>query len=187
LSSVTIILIINLFGCSAVPRHKTLSFFFDGVPVPGEKNTGIAPDTINRSKLLALKSTPVKAEMPLINYHKPFQEKRCGTCHDQNTMGKFLKQQPALCYQCHPDFSKKYKVVHGPVEGGYCSTCHESHKGDNKKLLKRVSQQVCLYCHNSALVLKNKAHKDIANDNCTSCHSPHGGENRMILKKLPGV
>lgn len=177
----SIVLIINLFGCSPVRSHKALTFFFDGVPGSTETlavtgNPRARPDT---SKAIGI---PSKTEISTINYHKPYMEKKCGICHDQNTMGKFLKPQPSLCYQCHDDFSRKYKVVHGPAAGGYCTACHEPHLAKTKKLLKRANQQLCFYCHSAPQVLKNKAHKDIADANCTTCHNPHGGRDRIMLK-----
>jgi predicted CXXCH cytochrome family protein len=182
LNRLTIFLLLVLFGCSPVPSHKTLSFFFDGVPDPGQSQTVVGNTSNVKADTSSVKVAGVISEKPAVNYHKPFKDKKCGVCHDQNTMGKFLKPQPALCYQCHEDYSKEYKVVHGPVGGGYCTACHEQHSSVNKKLLKRVTQDLCFYCHNPSPILKSAAHKDIADQSCTNCHNPHGGRDRSMLK-----
>jgi predicted CXXCH cytochrome family protein len=179
LLSISVALVFVFWGCSPVPRHNTLTFFFDGVPAPEDKTAKNNPDTKNKPDT-AIKH--VKAEQPSTFYHAPFKKKQCDACHDQSKMGKFVKRQPELCYQCHENFSKTYKFVHGPVAGGYCTACHAQHSADNKKLLKRKSQQLCLYCHSSSLVFKNEVHKDIADANCTECHNPHGGEDRTMIK-----
>ncbi|MEI7725570.1 MAG: cytochrome c3 family protein [Bacteroidota bacterium] len=178
----TILLLVSLFACSPVPRHKTLAFFFDGVPSPNEAPAVRRNDSIVKRDTTADQGLVAKEEKSTVHYHVPYKEKKCGSCHDQNTMGKFVKPQPALCYQCHDDFSKKYKVVHGPVGGGYCTACHEKHMANNQKLLKKEGQDLCFYCHSPAEVLKIEAHKSISDKNCTECHNPHGGKDRNMLK-----
>jgi predicted CXXCH cytochrome family protein len=177
-----ITLVIVFFGCSPVPRHQVLTFFFDGVPEPAGKTTDTPIDSLGKPDPASKIGMLTSVAKPKVNYHEPYKEKQCASCHDQTAMGKFLKPQPMLCYQCHDDFSGKYKVVHGPVGGGYCTACHEPHTSVNTKLLKRLSQQMCLYCHNSSLVLKNEVHADIGDANCTDCHNPHGGDDRTMLK-----
>jgi predicted CXXCH cytochrome family protein len=180
--SLTVIVMLAFFGCSAVHRHKTLTFFFDGVPdTNGMQSTKIL-DSKEKTDSAGMKGFIAKADKPKIYYHEPFKERKCDACHDKSTMGKFLKPQPMLCYQCHDDFSQKFKVVHGPVGGGYCTACHNPHSGDSEKLLKRPGQRLCLYCHSSVQVMKNEMHKDIADANCTDCHNPHGGEDRTMLR-----
>ncbi|MCX6276988.1 MAG: hypothetical protein NT004_02680 [Bacteroidetes bacterium] len=182
LSSLSILLIFNLFGCSTVPQRKTLAFFFDGVPDSTEKPSVKANESQKKIATPGKKEIAAKAEPDKYKYHKPYKDKQCGACHDQNTMGKFVAPQPAMCYKCHVDYSKKFKKVHGPVESGYCTACHEHHLSGNEKLLIRTKQELCLFCHVSGQVLKNKAHKDIADANCTNCHNPHGGNDRKMLK-----
>lgn len=165
-----------------MPRHRTLTFFFDGVPPLDEKSAGAAKDSISHAKGPGEKVIPTQPEKPKIHYHEPFLAKKCGICHDQNTMGKFIKPQPMLCFQCHDDFSKKYKVLHGPIGGGNCTACHDPHSAPNEKLLQRVNQQLCYYCHSAVLVKQNVAHKSIADASCTTCHNPHGGKDRNMLK-----
>jgi len=179
---IVLIALIYLSGCSTSKHHEVLSFFFDGVP-DTEKviGTGINDSTTNADTALLAQGT-VRKEQPQMVMHSPYQDKQCNTCHDQGTMGKLLKSQPALCYQCHEDFSKKYKVLHGPVGGGQCTMCHSPHMSANADLLKRTSQDICLYCHSAEDVLKTKTHQNIKETNCTECHNPHGGDDQYVLR-----
>jgi predicted CXXCH cytochrome family protein len=177
-----VILCFNISGCSSSRSHKTLSFFFDGVPDTTGLSVAQHNDSVAAVAFAGQKKIPSRAEITTLNYHPPYKEKQCTSCHAQSAMGKNKIAQPALCYQCHTDFSTTYKKVHGPVAAGYCTLCHNPHMGDNKQFLIRKGQQLCLHCHVAGQVLSNEAHKDIADANCTECHNPHGGEDRTMLK-----
>jgi len=181
-ATLVVILLILLSECSTTQNYKTLSFFFDGVPSPGKELTSEKLDSIISSDSTALSQKIVPEQKPLINYHSPYQEKDCASCHDQGTMGKFTNPQPELCYQCHDDFKNTYKVLHGPVAGGQCTTCHSPHQSKNEKLLTRTGQSLCLYCHESDQIMAIEDHKEIQDASCTDCHNPHGGENKQLLR-----
>ncbi|MFZ4399136.1 MAG: cytochrome c3 family protein [Bacteroidales bacterium] len=117
-----------------------------------------------------------------MNFHLPYQDKTCESCHDQNKMGKLNQEMPELCYQCHDNFSYKYKVLHGPVGGGQCTACHSPHSSVNSNLLLRKGQELCLYCHISKQIMETETHRDIGETDCTDCHNPHGGEDRYVLR-----
>ncbi len=182
LSVFLLLLVIQLWSCSSVPRHSTLAFFFDGVPETSGHIEQNHSDAIKKSDSARANPTAAKTVADKNNYHRPYKEKQCGSCHDRDKMGKFVLPQPDLCYQCHNDYRRKYKVVHGPVGSGYCTQCHHNHSSKFEKLLTKSSRDLCLYCHNSDQVMKNKAHKEIADANCTKCHNPHGGANHALLK-----
>jgi predicted CXXCH cytochrome family protein len=168
-------------SCSPKLSNKLLPFFFDGVTVKDSLKTKSAAEekkTNSDSSLPVLMSQAVYKDYVV---HYPYKEKECNSCHDENSKSELLTTQPGLCYKCHDDFSKTYKFVHGPVAGGYCTSCHNPHMAKEKKLLLRTGQQLCLYCHDSKDVLKNENHKDIADTECTMCHNPHGGENKFML------
>ncbi len=167
-------------GCSPKFRYKILSKVFDGVPDPS-KETIDARDTLNLNDSTGI-VTIESALKPQNTIHPPYKEKECGSCHDQNSMGKFIQPQPQLCFQCHNDFTEKHSFSHGPVVGGYCTSCHQPHVTESKKLLLRSGQQICFYCHDSKTVTSNQIHKEIKETNCTECHNPHGSDNRFMLQ-----
>jgi len=176
-----VLVLLYLSGCSTTNNYKFLSFFFDGVPDPANSATTQVSDSLNNPDSLVLALNQVKAA-PQMQMHSPYQDKKCNSCHDQNTMGKLIKSMPGLCYQCHEDFNTRYKVVHGPVEGGQCSVCHSPHMSLNADLLLRTGQSQCLHCHESAGITQNIAHRDINDRSCTECHNPHGGDDRNFLR-----
>jgi predicted CXXCH cytochrome family protein len=182
LSSFSIILLIQLLSCSPARQHKTLSFFFDGVPAPVDSLAIKQSDSLKKRDSAMKVLIPGRTEIASTTFHPPYKQKQCGACHDQTTMGKFVKPQPELCVQCHDDFSEKFKNVHAPAASGFCNKCHNPHSADNKNLLIRKGRQLCLYCHESGQVMQNEAHKDIADANCTECHNPHGGDDKMLLR-----
>ncbi len=168
-------------ACTPKKSYKVLSFFFDGVPIPDTTEYLASVDSI-----LAADSTNITATnnlVPAMFYHAPYQKKQCESCHDQRSMGKTIKPQPQLCYNCHDDFSEIYKSIHGPVGGGFCTSCHNPHKSKTDKLLLRTTQKLCTFCHDSLLVFNSRYHQDNDISNCTECHNPHGGDNRFMPQK----
>lgn len=180
---ILLLFIVLLSGCSPKSSYMVLSFFFDGVPDYTKKEAHHNPDStkILKSPSQLVASLPVK-QAPEIIYHKPFAERNCNACHDKGVNNRSLREQPDMCYGCHKNFNEKFTYVHGPVAGGYCSSCHYPHQGTIAKLLKRHGQQLCLHCHSISQVLLNTAHANIGNSDCTVCHDPHGGANRFVLK-----
>jgi predicted CXXCH cytochrome family protein len=183
LSAIPVIFfLIYLSGCSITHNYKALSFFFDGVPDPAKKSANSLNDSISRPDSLAIAQNTLGKTGPQMIVHPPYQDKQCGSCHDQSTMGKLIKTPPALCYQCHEDFNDKYKIVHGPVGGGYCTQCHNPHMSNTKDLLIRTGQTLCFHCHDTQQIAETEAHRTIKDTDCSECHNPHGGDNRNFLR-----
>jgi predicted CXXCH cytochrome family protein len=176
------ILLVYLSGCSSTHNYKVLSFFFDGVPNQVSETTVQSVDTLHQKDTVALALNLSNGTKSKIQFHSPYQDKQCSSCHDQGRMGKLNKSQPDLCYDCHEDFSKKFKVLHGPAGGGQCTMCHNPHSSVNENLLNRTGQALCLYCHDQAQVMKTDAHLENKELNCTECHNPHGGNDRYSLR-----
>ena len=171
-----------LTACSPKSNYMVLSFFFDGVPDYTKKNAVVAKDTTTQVKHITV-TTSLPVPFPNSVVHKPYAERNCDACHEKGVNNRSLKEQPAVCFGCHKNFQEKYKYVHGPVAGGYCTTCHYPHQGELASLLKKQGQKLCLQCHTLTQVMKNPAHSTIGNTDCTSCHNPHGGANRFVLNK----
>ncbi|MCB2219977.1 MAG: cytochrome c3 family protein [Bacteroidetes bacterium] len=169
----------SLYSCSPRSNYKVLSTLFDGVPNPytidSAENVNVQnrePDAVNSAV------TPQKPDYVV---HPPYQEKDCALCHDQRVMGRLLATLPGLCYQCHENFADQYQVLHGPVEAGFCSECHNPHLTKNRMLLKKVGQELCFQCHTSQNILEGEIHSEIGETDCIDCHNPHGGEDRFIF------
>src|SRR5574337_978024 len=56
-------------------------------------------------------------------------------------------EQPELCYGCHDKALFSKKVVHAPVAGGMCLTCHTPHSSGEMALLVKQPYELCLDCH----------------------------------------
>ncbi len=170
-----------LFSCSAQKNYKTLSLFFDGVPNPEEKAStinynapGISTDTLGE----AIDSTRIISK---IIYHSPYQSKGCDFCHDRSSVGTMILDEPDLCYQCHENFSDVYPITHGPVDGGFCTECHNPHSGKEDGLLRDKVNNLCFYCHNVEELSEFDMHREGDDFLCTDCHSPHGGESSLMF------
>ncbi len=171
-----------IVSCSPSHRYKMLTFFFDGVPDPKSSSDLLSSDSLLKDTLLLANNSAI-LQASIQKMHAPYQDKQCNSCHDQTMMGKLNQVQPGLCYECHEDFSKKFEEVHGPVGGGFCTSCHSPHMSMNEHLLSRTGQSVCLHCHESSSLLDTDSHKDIKETLCTECHDPHGGNTQFFLKQ----
>lgn len=99
-----------------------------------------------------------------------------------------LTEGAELCFYCHD--KKKFtgkEVVHMPVAGGMCSSCHDPHASDFDKLI--LSEKVCFNCHDSTDVSsKEYVHSPVAGGLCSACHNPHQSENKkLLLEEQPNV
>ena len=181
--SVILIFILIIVGCSSEISYKILSFVFDGVPEPAKNEIVNASDTtlnvIDNSAKDSIEQTVKKT----LFVHSPYKERKCSSCHDQNNIGDLQSKMPELCYGCHTDFDSQYKIVHGPVEAGYCNTCHLPHISENEYLLIRTGNDLCIYCHDKNDIYSGNIHSNIMNLKCSECHHVHGGDEKSLLKK----
>ncbi|MDX2414505.1 MAG: cytochrome c3 family protein [Bacteroidales bacterium] len=179
--SIILILILSA-SCSVKDNYKALSFFFDGVPDPAD--TLVIPESV--IKELAdnnrLVNDTLEQKVKRVLYHQPYVNKGCSKCHDRNSVGIMIMEEPDICYQCHDNFNNTYKFIHGPVEGGFCTTCHDPHQSSEGFLLKEPIHDLCLYCHIREDISPGKGHQARDNNACNDCHNPHGGINRLMLK-----
>lgn len=178
-SKILILIIVTALVFSGCKNYKLLSVFFDGVKDPNKtvavKSTHVVAKADSTQKVNA--STNAATQF----IHEPYNGRGCSNCHDSKAQSKLNTPQPDLCYNCHSNFKDKFKVIHGPVAGGFCTSCHNPHMADNKKLLVKSGQAMCTGCHLKAEVLKNEVHTDIAETSCTECHNPHGGSDKNLL------
>lgn len=149
--------------------------------------------------------------------HSPIRsEKGCASCHAphaENGENLLPKTGKTLCLDCHPNVIKQsMKVLHGPIQDGSCTPCHDPHGSPYAALLVKefpgdiyvpYSEEkfsLCFSCHKSdAFRYPDTSfstgfrdgernlhflHVNIKNKgrNCNLCHAMHGG----TLPKLLG-
>lgn len=116
--------------------------------------------------------------------HSPVKDGSCTICHqaaaDPQNKSKHpgnlaitLVQQGAdLCYMCHEPKNKK-KVVHAPIQGGDCTSCHNPHQSANKGMLKQPMPQLCFQCHPDSIMKQAVMHPPVKSGDCSGCHDNH--------------
>ena len=167
-------LILALLNCHPESRRKVLTTLFDGVPPPAI--TEPSPDSLATGVENAGKPEAASGEGLRAMQHSPYEEKYCKDCHDLQMGNALVMPQPELCYECHDDDREKCAHLHGPVGGGYCTTCHNPHRAENPHLLRMTPEELCFYCHQQEDVYRNDTHEDVLAGECLDCHNPHGGE-----------
>ncbi len=166
-----IALVFAVSGCSPETRYATLSFFFDGVPKPGEQpleTRGLGGDARARAHV-ATRS------------HGPYAAKMCSACHMQDSSNRLILPVEKLCLNCH-NLNIKKRIIHGPVASGGCRMCHNPHGTGKPFLLDSEPSTFCLNCHDPAEIGSREVHKAASGTDCTECHNPHGSDNDFLLK-----
>ncbi len=156
---------------------------FDGVPewTPEGEWAVDSLDMVDTTVVLA--KTSYKTEDNMV-YHKPYQEKGCAKCHDQQHLGELVEEVPKLCYKCHEVNFKKDVFQHGPSGAGFCTACHQPHKSKSDFLLLEKGNELCYSCHGIEDVAANSIHNEVDEiENCTTCHDPHASDRRFMIKQ----
>jgi predicted CXXCH cytochrome family protein len=116
--------------------------------------------------------------------HPPVKDGMCTTCHSAaadpsrktkhpgNLVITLVQQGDALCAMCHEARNTK-KVVHAPVKGGDCTSCHDPHQSPNKGMLKDALPALCFRCHPDSIVKQQYMHPPAAGGDCAGCHDNH--------------
>ena len=167
-------------SCDEVDRHKTLTFFFDGVPPlesEGPQGAYVEPGS---------QELVQTGQSPAWYVHEP--RKDCSNCHSKRKQRSFTPQThliapiPKLCYNCHDDFTATASFVHGPVAVGQCLFCHEPHKSKIEHLLVTPEPGLCYLCHDINTIELIPAHLPKQLSSCTDCHNPHSSSAKGLLK-----
>ena len=93
--------------------------------------------------------------------------------------------EPTSCLsdQCHSSV-KATPVVHGPVAGGNCDSCHELTSAQKHTFrITREKADLCTFCHDFSLAQMPVIHKPVAQGECLGCHNPHGGATKGLLRE----
>ncbi len=162
--------------------------------------------------------------------HQPVeQEGSCGSCHSTHfskSRGLLGGEEIAVCLRCHGEDNlgkpplaniKKQladkKYVHGPLQQGKCSPCHDPHGSDNFRLLtgpypedlylpfQEGAYDFCLQCHDKNMLRfedttlytrfrngnRNLHFVHVANKRkgrtCRICHEPHATDGQKLISK----
>lgn len=173
-------------ACAAGTRYQVLSFFFDGVPVPGEdrlaeaasEEAQEAPEEPGEEKRRRR-----RARVDPIKLHPPYKRYECGRCHSMTNRLIGNTPQEGLCKQCHEDIPGDLRYVHGPVAVSDCLFCHHHHGDRYPKQLRDEPTAICLRCHNRSDLTEGSHHDQQTGETCIDCHHGHGLDNRFFLKK----
>ncbi len=116
--------------------------------------------------------------------HNPVKEGMCTACHQAveekektakhpgNLTITLMQQGADLCYNCHEAKNKK-KVVHAPIMGGDCTSCHNPHQSPNKAMMKEAMPKICFQCHPDSMIKHQVMHPPVAGGDCSGCHDNH--------------
>jgi predicted CXXCH cytochrome family protein len=164
-------------ACSEESRHRTLSFFFDGVPPPGGDEAALARQ---QPGLLLDLEDPGVPPPRIVHKHPPYGDKRCKDCH---TGGGFLVKTPeeGLCQLCHQTVPGDVEFLHGPLVVNACLGCHSPHQSNHAKLLLDDLQDICYRCHEFVDLSTGLHHDATDTVTCVECHDPHGGRDKYFL------
>jgi predicted CXXCH cytochrome family protein len=154
-----------------------LSFFLDGVPVPGaapsEDSAALRPPTGA--------AEPPRPTVQRFFPHTPYRENRCSGCHDADSGQLIRPVQEGLCVTCHAKIVSS-RFVHGPVAVNDCTVCHHYHAGPLPNLLLADPTVICLDCHDRDELSTGEYHAAMDQRGCTDCHDPHGADNRFFVR-----
>ncbi len=199
-------------GCSTETHYQMLTFFFTGVPAPGEEQA--ASKEAEKPAGAAPASKRTRREFfqePQFFVHGPYGAGQCDRCHAVAASKPFRTEaaeaiKPAaaperksigprlaaplkeLCLTCHSDMA--YTVaqaqglwMHGPVANGWCVACHSPHRSARQyMLLGKNNVELCTGCHRKPDLLQTAAHQKEPEAGCLACHNPHLGRSASLLK-----
>ncbi len=175
------------FGCGGPEaRYRTLSFFFDGVPRPGEAEAIAAAAAEARQNAVAggAGTGAQKSDVGTpVYYHAAYLQRLCTGCHDPQTGYDTTQVTARTCRKCHEGYGEPVPGdwVHGPVVQDRCDMCHEPHKSEFAGLLKQAQPTLCFDCHDSEFVRTDPYHAKLEAPRCSDCHDPHAAGNRLLL------
>ncbi len=168
-----------LASCDRKERHDTLSFFFDGVPPPGEMPEG-GPGGADLTE--AIESSRAGG------WYVHEAVKDCTQCHGArrrrtlSRQAQLVAEVPQLCYNCHEEYAALEGWVHGPVATGECLICHEPHKTKHESLLLKPVPELCYQCHEVQTIHSIENHAKDSYARCIDCHAGHAAATKNLLK-----
>jgi predicted CXXCH cytochrome family protein len=178
---VAILIAVGLVVGCATPedRYRTLSIFFDGVPLPESMRP--VPVAVEVEGVASVASRMSKQPTFEWVVHEP----ECDECHSSKTTQFAYAEAPELCWDCHDEEDFSNRVPHGPFAAGACLQCHSPHKSQHASLLLDSPSELCAGCHDANTYVGLEQHRAEQGDDCIRCHSPHSAAKNYILKEHP--
>ena len=120
----------------------------------------LLPLSPSASEPQCLDCHPDKREEKVVH---PAIDMGCSSCHVGNHQGekpapKLTTTVPDLCFTCHDKTAFDKKVLHAPVAGGMCGSCHNPHASDNPRMLIAAVPDLCFSSHDKNALGKKDAH-----------------------------
>ena len=120
----------------------------------------------------------VASETVTYRYHP--EAEKCAGCHAETSRGYVVSgRKDTVCYQCH-DRKDGKKLVHGPLGGGECTSCHDPHGAMNASLTVAGAEGLCVKCHDQPHSQKHVRESRAAG--CVTCHEPHSSSKDYLQK-----
>jgi predicted CXXCH cytochrome family protein len=120
----------------------------------------------------------VASDTVTYRYHPEVE--KCAGCHKDTVRGYLVTgRQDTVCYQCH-DRKDGKKLLHGPLGGGECTSCHDPHGAINASLTIAGAEGLCVTCHDQASSAKHMRESRAVG--CITCHEPHSSSKAFLQK-----
>ena len=115
-----------------------------------------------------------------VTYRYHPEVEKCAGCHKDTVRGYLVTgREDTVCYQCH-DRKDGKKLVHGPLGGGECTSCHDPHGAMNASLTIAGVEGLCVRCHDQPHSAKHMRESKAVG--CVTCHEPHSSS-KVFLQK----
>lgn len=127
--------------------------------------------------------------------HSPVKDGSCTICHQavddpekktrhpKNLKITLAQQGADLCSMCHEPKNTK-KVVHAPIQGGDCTSCHNPHQSAQKGMLREPMPKLCFQCHPDSIIKQAVTHPPVLGGDCSGCHDNHQSDfaGRLVME-----
>ena len=120
----------------------------------------------------------VASDTVTYRYHPEVE--KCAGCHAEASRGYVVSgRKDTVCYQCH-DRKDGKKLIHGPLGGGDCTTCHDPHGAMYPALTVAKAEGLCVMCHDQPSSRKHIGESRAVG--CVTCHEPHSASKEYLQK-----